>query len=271
MAELAPGTAETAAATDPNDERNIFLEVRAGTGGAEAALFSGDLLRMYMRFAELQRWRTEIISESEGEHGGYKGSGGAHQRPGRVFAPEVRIRRSPGSARARDRITRAHPHLRLHRRQFSRRPQRSRPSTSTPGTCASTPTAPPAQVDNTSTRPILRFALPTFPAVWWWNARTNVRSTRTRPVQLSAAAKLKASAEAGGPAGEAENAKLQVGSGDRSERIRTYNSQNRLTDHRVNLTLYKLDEVMMGAVDQVIEPLMQEYQAEQLASLAEDA
>jgi peptide chain release factor 1 len=254
---------------DPNDGRNVFLEIRAGTGGDEAAIFSGDLFRMYSRYAERRGWRVEILSENEGEHGGYKEviarvegdnvygklkfESGAH-RVQRVPATESQAASTPRPAPWRCCPSRT-----------SRKPSRS-----TRRTCGSTPTAPPAPAASTSTRPTRRSVSPTCRPASWSSARKNVPSTRTvrgrcpgcRPSstkQTSAAANAIASER-----------KLLVGSGDRSERIRTYNfAQGRVTDHRVNLTLYSLDEILAGGVDAVIEPLLAEYQADQLAAIGE--
>ena len=167
--------------TDPLDDRNIFLEIRAGTGGDEAAIFAGDLFRMYSRYAEQQRWQVEVISESHGEHGGYKeiivrliGQGvysrlkfesGAH-RVQRVPETEAqgRIHTSAATVAVLPEVEEVDAH-----RHQSRRSARS------------TLTAPPAPAASTSTRPIRRYASPTFPAASWWNARTNAHNTRTAP------------------------------------------------------------------------------------------
>ncbi len=256
---------------DPNDERNVFLEIRAGTGGDEAALFAGDLCRMYLRYAEQRGWRSEIVSESLGEPGGYKEVIVRIVGQGRLLAAEVRIRRPPGAARAGDRIPGPHPHLGLHGGGAAggRRGRRSRASTR--ATCASTPTAPPAPAASTSTRPTRRCASPTCRRgiVVECQDERSQHKNKARAMSLLQA-KLLSSAQAEQHQAQAADRKLQVGSGDRSERIRTYNfPQNRLTDHRINLTLYKLDEVMEGALDPVIDPLVQEYQAEQLTALNE--
>jgi len=269
QAELEPELQRLLLPRDPNDERNIFLEVRAGTGGAEAALFAGDLLRMYLRYAEQQRWRTETISESPGEHGGYK---------------EVVVR-----------ITGQDVYSRLKFESGTHRVQRV-PETEAQGrihtsacTVAILPEADavddihinPAELRidtyrssgaggqhvNTTDSAVRITHLPTGVVVECQDERSQHKN-KARAMSLLSA-KLLSAAQAEAHASQSADRKLQVGSGDRSERIRTYNfPQNRLTDHRINLTLYKLDEVMTGALDQVIDPLRQEHQAEQLAALA---
>jgi len=256
---------------DPNDELNIFLEVRAGTGGAEAALFAGDLLRMYMRYAELRGWRTEIISESPGEHGGFK----------EVVA----------------RISGAGVYSRLKFESGAHRVQRV-PETESQGrihtsACTVAILAEAAEVEAVDINPS-DLRIDTYRASGAGGQHVNKTDSAVRITHLPSgvvvecqdersqhknkaramsllAARLKDAAQREAQQSEAADRKLQVGSGDRSERIRTYNfPQNRVTDHRINLTLYKLDEIMMGELDQVIEPLMQEYQTEQLARLGEE-
>jgi len=254
---------------DPNDERNIFLEIRAGTGGAEAALFAGDLLKAYLRYAENQGWRTEMISESPGEHGGYK---------------EVVVR-----------ITGQGVYSRLKFESGAHRVQRV-PETESQGrihtsacTVAILPEADDIDdihIDNNDLR------IDTYRASGAGGQHVNKTDSAVRITHLPSGlvvecqdersqhknkaralsllqARLLSSAQEQQNQALAADRKLQVGSGDRSERIRSYNfPQNRVTDHRINLTLYKLDEIMAGALDQVIDPLMQEYQAEQLAELS---
>jgi peptide chain release factor 1 len=256
---------------DPNDERNIFLEIRAGTGGAEAALFAGDLLRMYLRFAENQGWRSEIIAESPGEHGGYKevvarisGQGvysrlkfesGAHrvqrvpetESQGRIHTSACTVAVLPEADEVED-IAINPAELRIDTYRAS---------------------GAGGQHVNKTDSAVRITHLPSGVVVECQDERSQHKN-KARAMSLLAS-RLKASAEAAAQQSEAASRKLQVGSGDRSERIRTYNfPQNRLTDHRINLTLYKLDEIMLGALQQVIEPLMHEHQAEQLASLAAD-
>ena len=256
---------------DPNDELNIFLEVRAGTGGAEAALFAGDLLRMYMRYAELRGWRTEIISESPGEHGGYKEVGARISGAG-VYS---RLKFESGAHRVQ-RVPETESQGRIHT-----------------SACTVAILAEAAEVEAVDINPS-DLRIDTYRASGAGGQHVNKTDSAVRITHLPSgvvvecqdersqhknkaramsllAARLKDAAQREAQQSEAADRKLQVGSGDRSERIRTYNfPQNRVTDHRINLTLYKLDEIMMGELDQIIEPLLQEYQTEQLARLGED-
>ncbi len=255
---------------DPNDELNIFLEIRAGTGGAEAALFSGDLLRMYMRYAELRGWRTEIISESPGEHGGYK------EVVARISGQGVysRLKFESGAHRVQ-RVPETESQGRIH---------------TSACTVAILPEAPEMEAIEINPSDL---RIDTYRASGAGGQHVNKTDSAVRITHLPSGivvecqdersqhknkaralsllqARLKDVAEREAQQSEVADRRLQVGSGDRSERIRTYNfPQNRVTDHRINLTLYKLDEIMMGELDQVIEPLMQEYQAEQLATLGD--
>ncbi len=257
---------------DPNDERNIFLEIRAGTGGAEAALFAGDLLRMYLRYAELRGWRAKVLSESPGEHGGFK------EVVARISGKDVysRLKFESGAHRVQ-RVPETESQGRIH---------------TSACTVAILPEA--AEVEHVGINPA-ELRIDTFRASGAGGQHVNKTDSAVRITHLPSGivvecqdersqhknkaramslltARLKDVAEREVRQAEAADRKLQVGSGDRSERIRTYNyPQNRVTDHRINLTLYKLDEIMMGQLDQIIEPLMQEYQAEQLASLGEEA
>lgn len=256
---------------DPNDTRNIFLEVRAGTGGDEAAIFSGDLARMYQRYAERKGWQTEIISESEGEHGGYK---------------EVILRVS-----GRD------VYSQLKFESGTHRVQRV-PETESQGrihTSACTVAIMPEveEIDSVDINPAdlkidtfrssgaggqhinktesaIRIThIPTGTIVECQDERSQHKN-RARAMSLLASRILSAKQEKQ-QAEQSSMRKLQVGSGDRSERIRTYNyPQGRLTDHRINLTLYKLDDIMQGGLEQVIEPLIREHQAELLTQLGDD-
>jgi len=270
QAELEPELQRLLLPRDPNDARNIFLEIRAGTGGAEAALFAGDLLRMYLRYAEQQRWRTETISESEGEHGGYKevvvriiGQGvysrlkfesGAHrvqrvpetESQGRIHTSACTVAILP-EAEEVDAVDINPADLRIDTYRSS---------------------GAGGQHVNTTDSAVRITHLPSGVVVECQDERSQHKN-KARAMSLLSA-KLLDAAQAKAHASQSADRKLQVGSGDRSERIRTYNyPQNRLTDHRINLTLYKLDEIMQGHLDQVIEPLLQEHQAELLASLAE--
>ena len=164
---------------DPNDERNIFLEIRAGTGGDESALFAGELFRMYTRYAERNRWQVEVMSQSPSDLGGYKEIIAKISGPRRLFEAQVRVRRPPRAARAGHRDPGPHPHLRLHGRGDARgRRGRGRGAESRPS-CASTPSARPARAASTSTRPTRRCASRICRPASWWSARTTARSTRT--------------------------------------------------------------------------------------------
>ena len=255
---------------DPNDDNNVFLEVRAGTGGDEAAIFSGDLFRMYSRFAEAQRWKVEVISMSEGDHGGYKeiitrivGQGvysmlkfesGAHrvqrvpetESQGRIHTSACTVAVMP-EANEQDAIEINKADLRVDTFRAS---------------------GSGGQHVNKTDSAIRLTHLPTGIVVECQDERSQhknrakamaVLQARLNNAQTDAAAKE-----------QSEQRKNLVGSGDRSERIRTYNfPQGRVTDHRINLTLYKLAEVMEGSLGEVVQPLINEFQAEQLATLSE--
>ena len=255
----------------PNDNRNIFLEVRAGTGGDEAAIFSGDLSRMYQRYAERKGWQIEIISENQGDHGGYK---------------EVILR-----------ITGRDVYSQLKFESGAHRVQRV-PETESQGrihTSACTVAIMPEveEVDAIDINPsdlkvdtyrasgaggqhinktesAIRIThIPTGTVVECQDERSQHKN-RARAMSLLASRLLSAEQDKQ-HAEQSATRKLQVGSGDRSERIRTYNyPQGRLTDHRINLTLYKLDDIMQGGLEQVIQPLIREHQAELLTQLGED-
>ena len=253
---------------DPNDDKNIFIEVRGGTGGDESALFAGDLFRMYSRYAERQRWQVEIISESLGEVGGYK----------EVIA----------------RIVGQGAYSRLKFESGGHRVQRV-PVTETQGrihTSAAT-VAIMAEADETSdvvinpadvrvdtfrasgaggqhinkTDSAVRLThLPTGIVVECQDGRSQHKNKDQAWRVLAARIKDKQTREQN--AKEAAERKSLIGSGDRSERIRTYNfPQGRVTDHRINLTLYKIDFIMDGDLSDLTNALIAEHQAEQLASL----
>jgi peptide chain release factor 1 len=270
MGQLEPELRRLLLPRDPNDGRNVFLEIRAGTGGAEAALFAGDLLRMYLRYAELEHWRAETLSESPGEHGGYKevvvrivGQGvysrlkfesGAHrvqrvpetESQGRIHTSACTVAILP-EAESVDAVAIDPGDLRIDTFRSS---------------------GAGGQHVNTTDSAVRITHLPTGVVVECQDERSQHKN-KARAMSLLQA-RLLAAAQESAAASRAEDRRLQVGSGDRSERIRTYNfPQNRLTDHRINLTLYKLDEILQGALNQVIDPLQQEYQAEQLAALGD--
>jgi peptide chain release factor 1 len=255
---------------DPNDDRNLFLEVRAGTGGDESALFAGDLFRMYARFAERNRWQVEIISESLGDAGGYK---------------EV-IARIAGQG----------AYSRLKFESGGHRVQRV-PATETQGrihTSAATVAVMPEADDasgvdinpadvrvdtfrasgaggqhiNKTDSAVRLTHAPTGIVVECQEARSQHKNREQAWRVLAARIKDKQVREQA--AKEASERKSLVGSGDRSDRIRTYNfPQGRVTDHRINLTLYRIDAIMDGDLTELSDALMAEHQAELLAGLAE--
>lgn len=255
---------------DPHDNNNIYLEVRAGTGGDEAAIFAGDLFRMYSRFAETQRWQIEVMSENPGDHGGYKeiiarivGTGaysklkfesGAHrvqrvpetESQGRVHTSAATVAIIPEPDEMEE-ITINPADLRVDTFRAS---------------------GAGGQHVNKTDSAVRLTHLPTGVVVECQDERSQHKN-KARALSLLQARLVNAEKEKQ-QAEQAQTRKSLVGSGDRSERIRTYNfPQGRITDHRINLTLYKLDDFMQGDLNQVIEPLVNEYQAEQLAALAE--
>ncbi len=256
---------------DPNDSHNVFLEVRAGTGGDEAAIFAGDLFRMYSRYAERCGWRVEIISESAGEHGGYK------EIISRVEGRDVyaRLKFESGAHRVQ-RVPKTEAQGRIH-------------------TSACTVAVLPEIEDidaieinkadlridtyrssgaggqhvNKTDSAIRITHLPTGLVVECQDERSQHKN-RARAMSILQA-KLLEQAQSKQQQEQAQERRNLVGSGDRSERIRTYNyPQGRITDHRINLTIYSLDDVMEGNLDPVIEPLMHEHQTDLLAAMADE-
>jgi peptide chain release factor 1 len=255
---------------DPNDERNIFLEVRAGTGGAEAALFAGDLYRMYLRYAEQKGWKAEVMSESDGEQGGYK------EIIVRISGQDVysQLKFEAGAHRVQ-RVPETEAQGRIHTSactvavlpevedvEFEINPADLRVDTYRASGAG-------GQHVNKTESAIRITHIPTGVVVECQDERSQHKN-RARAMSLLQSRIL--SAEQNKQSAEiAASRKLQVGSGDRSERIRTYNfPQGRLTDHRINLTLYKLEGILEGDLDPIIEPLISEHQAELLQQLAED-
>jgi peptide chain release factor 1 len=257
--------------TDPNDQRNVFLEVRAGTGGAEAALFASDLLRMYLRYAELQGWENEVVSESPGELGGYK------EVVARISGRSVfsRLKFESGAHRVQ-RVPETESQGRVHTSACT---VAVLPEADEIGEVDINPndlrvdtyrsSGAGGQHVNKTDSAVRITHLPSGIVVECQDERSQHKN-RARAMSLLRS-KLLAQAQDEQTAERAESRRLQVGSGDRSERIRTYNfPQNRLSDHRINLTLYRLDEVMLGQLDPIIEPLLHEHQAELLAALADN-
>ena len=255
---------------DPNDERNVFLEVRAGTGGDEAALFAGDLLRMYVRFAERNKWQVEMVSESLGDMGGYK------EVIARVVGQGVyaKLKFESGGHRVQ-RVPETEAQGRIH---------------TSACTVAVLPEADPI-TDITINPADLR--IDTFRASGAGGQHVNKTDSAVRVTHLPTgfvvecqddrsqhcnraramavlASRLLERERQERQQKEAATRKSLIGSGDRSERIRTYNfPQGRVTDHRINLTLYKIDQIMDGDLFELTQALANEFQAEQLAALGE--
>jgi peptide chain release factor 1 len=255
---------------DPHDESNIFLEVRAGTGGDEAALFAGDLFRMYARYAESKRWEVEVLSESPGEHGGYKEiisriiGRGAYSLL-KFESGTHRVQRVPATE-AQGRIHTSACTVAILPELEAVESVDLNPADLRIDTYRSSGAG--GQHVNKTDSAIRITHLPTGIVVECQDERSQHKN-RSRALSLLKA-RLLADEREKQASQQAQSRKLQVGSGDRSERIRTYNfPQGRVTDHRINLTLYKLDDVMNGNLDELIGALNQEYQAEELASQVE--
>ena len=255
---------------DPRDSHNVYLEIRAGTGGDEAAIFSGDLFRMYHRYAENKGWRLEVISERPGDHGGYK------ELITRVAGQDVyaHLKFESGAHRVQ-RVPETESQGRIHTSActvaiLAEPDELEEIEISKADLRVDTYRASGAggQHVNKTDSAVRLTHLPTGIVVECQDERSQHKN-RARAMSLLQA-KLTSSAEAAQATEQAEERRSLVGTGDRSDRIRTYNfPQGRVTDHRINLTLYKLDEVMAGDMDAVIEPLRQEHQADQLAALSE--
>ncbi len=255
---------------DPHDNSNIFLEIRAGTGGDEAAIFAGDLFRMYSRYAEQKKWQVEPLSVSDGEHGGYKeiiariiGQGaysrlkfesGAHrvqrvpetESQGRIHTSAATVAVLPELQEV-DEIDINTADLRIDTYRAS---------------------GAGGQHVNKTDSAVRMTHLPTGIVVECQDERSQHKN-RARAMSLLQAKLLQIEQDKQRQH-QAQTRKSLVGSGDRSERIRTYNfPQGRVTDHRINLTLYKLEEFIVGNLDSVIDPLISEHQADQLAMLGE--
>ncbi|MDP9014949.1 MAG: peptide chain release factor 1 [Pseudomonadota bacterium] len=255
---------------DPHDDSNIFLEVRAGTGGDEAAIFAGDLFRMYARYAESKRWEVEVLSESPGEHGGYKeiisrivGRGAFSLL--KFESGTHRVQRVPATE-AQGRIHTSAVTVAILPELEEVEAVELNPAELRVDTFRSSGAG--GQHVNKTDSAIRITHLPTGIVVECQDERSQHKN-RSRAMSLLKA-RLLASEREKQQNQQAQSRKLQVGSGDRSERIRTYNfPQGRVTDHRINLTLYKLDDVMHGNLDELIGALNQEHQAEELAQQVE--
>jgi len=253
---------------DPDDDSNIFLEIRAGTGGDEAALFAGDLFRMYQRYVEGHKWKIEIVNTSHGDHGGYK------EIVARIIGHGAysRFKFESGTHRVQ-RVPETESQGRIHTSActvaiLAERESIEGVDIQTQDLRIDTFRASGAggQHVNTTDSAIRITHLPTGLVVECQDERSQHKN-KARALSLLSA-RLLEQEKAEQAREQAEARKLQVGSGDRSQRIRTYNfPQGRVTDHRIGLTLYKLDELLGGSLDMVIEPLIQEHQAELLTEL----
>ena len=251
---------------DARDQANIYLEIRAGTGGDEAAIFAGDLLRMYSRYAQIQGWQVETLSESQGEHGGYR------EVICRVIGKGVfsRLKFESGTHRVQ-RVPATEAQGRIHTSAVTVAilPELDEiekidinPADLRIDTYRSSGAG--GQHVNKTDSAIRITHIPTGVVVECQDERSQHKN-RSRAMALLSA-RLLAAEQQKQAAAQAHSRKLQVGSGDRSERIRTYNfPQGRITDHRINLTLYRLEKVMEGDLDELLQALQQEYQAELLA------
>jgi peptide chain release factor 1 len=255
---------------DPNDDKNVIVELRAGTGGDEAALFAGDLFRMYTRYAESKGWSVEVLSESPGEHGGYKEiisriiGRGAYSLL-KFESGTHRVQRVPATE-AQGRIHTSACTVAILPELDEVEAVELNPADLRIDTFRSSGAG--GQHVNKTDSAIRITHLPTGVVVECQDERSQHKN-RSRAMSLLKARLLAAEREKQ-QSQQAQSRKLQVGSGDRSERIRTYNfPQGRVTDHRINLTLYKLDDVMHGNLDELIRALNQEHQAEELAQQVE--
>ncbi len=256
---------------DPNDSRNLFLEVRAGTGGDEAALFAGDLYRMYSRYADGKRWQVELINAQESEQGGYKevviriiGEGAYSQL--KFESGGHRVQRVP-TTESQGRIHTSACTVAIMPEVDEIDQIKINPADLRVDTFRASGAG--GQHVNKTDSAIRITHLPTGIVVECQDQRSQHKNRAQAMSVLQS--RIMSEKQDKQDAEQAETRKLLVGSGDRSERIRTYNfPQGRVSDHRINLTLYKLAEIMEGDLSQLIEPLINEYQADQLTALAED-
>ena len=254
---------------DPNDDKSVILEIRAGTGGDESALFAGDLFRMYSRYAETNRWKVEIISASESERGGYKEIIASVEGTG-VFA---KLKYESGTHRVQ-RVPETEAQGRIH---------------TSACTVAIMPEAEDVDIDirpddlkidvyrssgaggqhvNTTDSAVRITHLPTGTVVACQEERSQIKNRATAMKVLKT--RILATIQQAQDSKLAADRKQQVGSGDRSERIRTYNfPQGRMTDHRIGLTLYRLDSVMTGDIAEITDALRAYYQMEALKAQSE--
>jgi peptide chain release factor 1 len=255
---------------DPHDDSNVFLEIRAGTGGDEAAIFVGDLFRMYSKYAESRRWTLEIISSREGDHGGYK------EIVSRIAGNNIygSLKFESGAHRVQ-RVPATESQGRIHTSACTvavlpEPDEVEEIEINTADLRVDTFRASGAggQHVNKTDSAIRLTHIPSGIVVECQDERSQHKN-RARAMSLLQA-KLMDAEISQRESEQAQQRKSLVGSGDRSERIRTYNyPQGRVTDHRINLTLYKLAEILEGDLNQVVDPLISEYQADQLAALSE--
>src|SRR6187401_1107823 len=256
---------------DPNDEKNVVLEIRAGTGGDEAALFAGDLFRMYSRYAERQGWKIDVLSESAGEHGGYREiisrvvGAGAYSRL-KFESGTHRVQRVPATE-AQGRIHTSACTVAILPELEEIGAIELNPAELRVDTFRSSGAG--GQHVNKTDSAVRITHLPTGIVVECQDDRSQHKNKAQAMAVLASRLVDKERRER--QQKEAAHRKSLIGSGDRSERIRTYNfPQGRVTDHRINLTLYKIDSIIDGDLDELIGALAQEFQAEQLATLAEE-
>lgn len=255
---------------DPNDEYNCFLEIRAGTGGDEAGIFAGDLYRMYSRYAESKRWRIEEMSANESEQGGYKeiiikisGEG--------VYG---QLKFESGGHRVQ-RVPKTESQGRIHTSACTVAVMPELPESELPEINPSDlkidtyrSSGAGGQHVNTTDSAVRITHLPTGIVVECQDERSQHKN-KAKAMAVLASRIVQAEQERQAAA-QADTRRNLLGSGDRSDKIRTYNyPQGRVTDHRINLTLYRLDEIMNGKIDELIQPIITEYQADQLAALSE--
>jgi peptide chain release factor 1 len=255
---------------DPHDHSNVFLEVRAGTGGNEAAIFAGDLYRMYARYAEHRGWKIEVLTASEGEHGGYK------ELIARISGQGVysRLKFESGAHRVQ-RVPDTEAQGRIHTSAATvavmpEPDELDEIEINTADLRVDTYRASGAggQHVNKTDSAVRLTHLPTGIVVECQDERSQhknrARAMALMQARLMEAERTRLRAE------QAETRRNLVGSGDRSQRIRTYNfPQGRITDHRLGLSLYKLEEIMQGELDQLIDPLVHEHQADLLATIVQ--
>jgi peptide chain release factor 1 len=257
---------------DPNDERNLFIEVRAGAGGDEASLFAGELFRMYARYAERQRWQVEIISESPAEIGGYKeviariSGQGAYSKL-KFESGGHRVQRVP-ETEAQGRIHTSACTVAVLPEADTINEVVLNPAELRVDTFRASGAG--GQHVNKTDSAIRVTHLPTGIVVECQDSRSQHKNREKALSVLAARIRDKQVSEQ--QAKTASTRKSLIGSGDRSERIRTYNfPQGRVTDHRINLTLYKIDRIMEGELDELVAALQAEHTQEQLSALSEEA